>query len=122
MPLRFLLDENLRGPLWAAIEQHNGKGTDLLDVVRVGDPVDLPLGTPDPDNLCWVEREGRLLITLDKTTMPSHLNQHLQAGRRSPGILILRPGCRIPEVVDFLVIAAYASDPLDWQDQVQYIP
>jgi hypothetical protein len=26
MPLRFLLDEHLRGPLWQAIQDHNAAG------------------------------------------------------------------------------------------------
>jgi len=122
MPLRFLLDENLRGALWTAIEQHNQAGINSLDIVRVGDLPDLPLGITDPDILRWAQRESRLLVTLDKTTMPGFLNQHLQSGQHSPGVLILRPGCLLPEVIDFLVVAAYASDPLDWLDQVQYFP
>jgi hypothetical protein len=122
MPLRFLLDENLRGALWAAILQHNATGVHPLDALRVGDPLDLPLGTADPDNLLWAERENRLLITQDKNTMPGYLHQHLQAGHHSPGVLLLRPACSLPDVVDFLVLVAYASDPLHWQDQVQYIP
>ncbi len=122
MPLRFLLDENLRGALWSALEQHNTVGVDVLDVVRVGDFPDLALGTTDPDILCWAQREHRLLVTLDRTTMPGFLNQHLQSGQHSPGVLILRPGCLFPEVIEFLVLAAYASEPSDWLDQVQYIP
>ncbi len=48
MPLRFLLDENLRGrALWQAIQQHNARGANTLDIVRVGDPPDLPLQSQD---------------------------------------------------------------------------
>ena len=58
MALRYLLDEHLRGGgLWQAIRQHNASGVDVLDVVRVGDPPDLPLGTGDPDVLTLVDRE-----------------------------------------------------------------
>lgn len=39
MPLRYLLDENLRGPWWNAIQRHNSFGTNTIDAVRVGDPV-----------------------------------------------------------------------------------
>ena len=41
MPLTYLLDEHLRGPLWRAIQRHNALGTDPLDAVRVGDVEDL---------------------------------------------------------------------------------
>jgi hypothetical protein len=122
MPLRFLFDENLRGALWTATLQHNAVGVNPLEAVCVGDSLDLPLGASDPDVLLWSERETRVLVTLDKTTMPGHLNQHLQAGRHSPGVMVLRHGYSVPRLVAFRVLAAYASDPLDWQDQVQFIP
>lgn len=48
MTLRYLLDEHLRGPLWRAIQWHNNSGVYPLDVVRVGDPPELPLGSDDP--------------------------------------------------------------------------
>ncbi|HMF13355.1 MAG TPA: hypothetical protein VKE94_13650 [Gemmataceae bacterium] len=51
MPLRFALDENQRGLLWRAVVRHNLAGVYPLDVVRVGDPPDLPLGSADPDVL-----------------------------------------------------------------------
>lgn len=122
MPLRYLLDENLRGPLWQAVRQHNSQGQHLLDVVRVGDPPDLPLGASDPDILLWTEREGRLFVSLDKRTLPGHLARHLQAGGHVPGILIVAPGSAIAPVVDYLVLAAYAGDAADYQDGITFIP
>jgi len=47
MELRYLLDEHLRGPLWRAVQWHNRRGVCPLDAVRVGDPIDLPLGADD---------------------------------------------------------------------------
>lgn len=56
MPLLYLLDEHLRGGgLWQAIQQHNTVGLYPIDVVRVGDPQDLPHGTPDSVLLLWAE-------------------------------------------------------------------
>ena len=72
MSLAFLLDEHLRGPLWRAIEAHNRRTTPPLDAVRVGDPDDLPLGLPDPQIVQWAERENRILVTHDRSTMPEH--------------------------------------------------
>ena len=51
MDIRFLLDEQLRGQLWHALTRHNLRGSYPVDVVRVGDPTDLPQGTADPDVL-----------------------------------------------------------------------
>jgi hypothetical protein len=123
MPLRYVLDEHLRGPLWNAIQAHNAAGTDSIDVVRVGDPPDLPCGTPDPDILLWAEREGRLLVTRDVNTVPGHLANHLAAGRHSPGVLIVRRGgVVVPQVVFALVLIADAGDPTDYVDCYRYIP
>lgn len=122
MPLRYVLDEHLRGILWKAIQRHNTGGNNLLDAVCVGDLVDLPLGTKDPDLLVWAEREGRVVATRDWQTMPGHLAVHLVAGLHSPGILILRPGQTRPQLVFHLALAAYIYDPVEVRDQVLYLP
>jgi hypothetical protein len=122
MALRFVLDEHLRGPLWPALLQHNAAGIYPVDVVRVGDPPDLPRGTPDPDILIWAEREGRIVLTFDVGSMPGHLNAHRQAGRHSPGVCILPSGRKIPQLVFSIAVAAHASDPGEWFDQVRYLP
>jgi hypothetical protein len=122
MPLRFLLDEHLRGLLWRAILRHNAAGHHPLDVLRVGDPADLPLGTLDPALLLWIEREQRILLTLDHDTMPGHLTDHLQQGHHVLGIFIIKRQSSIPDVVDYLVLAAHAGNPDDYRDQVNFIP
>jgi hypothetical protein len=123
MPLRFLLDEQLRGGgLWLAIQQHNAAGANKIDVVRVGDPPDLPLGTSDADNLLWAEREGRILVSRDVRTLPAHLAAHLQAGHHSPGVLIIRRRSGVPQVLAYLELAAYAADPAAYQDHIEHIP
>lgn len=122
MPLRYLLDENQRGVLRQVIQRHNARGIDLLDVVCVGDIDELPLGVNDPTILNWAEQEQRILITFDKSTMPVYLANHLAEGRHSPGIFMLSRDSRPPEVLEFLVLAAFASDPEEWRDTIRYIP
>jgi hypothetical protein len=122
MPLRFVLDENQRGLLWRAAVRHNQAGLSPLDVVRVGDPPDLPLGSIDPDILRWGEREDRILVSFDKTTMAGHLADHLQAGHHSPGIFMLRRGSRLSQVVAHLALVAFASEAGEWQDRIEFIP
>ncbi len=123
MALRFLFDEHLRGGgLWQAIGQHNNRGIDTVDVVRVGDPVNLPLGVGDLNILRWAEREGRIFVSLDRRTLPGHLVIHLAAGHHSPGIFIVRPAGTIRELIDSLVLAAHAGDPADYRDCIDYIP
>jgi hypothetical protein len=123
MPLRFLLDEHLRGGgLWQAIQQHNAHSPYPIDAVRVGDPPDMPLGSLDPDILLWAERAGRICVSQDKRTLPGYLAAQLQAGHHSPGICIIRTGCAVLQVVAALELIAHADDPAAYQDNIDYIP
>jgi hypothetical protein len=122
MAIAFVLDEQVRGLLWAAIHQHNQTSPHLIDAIRVGDPFDLPLGTLDPDILIWAEREDRIVVSFDKRTMPSHLAAHLALGRHSPGVFLIRPGATLTDLVDYLALATVASAPDDWKDLYHYIP
>src|SRR5690242_1242917 len=112
MPLSYLLDEHLRkGILWRAIQQHNVAGVFAIDVVQVGDPVDLPLGSTDPSILLWSEREGRIIVSLDRNTMPSYLAVHLRSGHHCAGLFIVDPQATTQQIVDYLVLAAFTTDP-----------
>ena len=122
MSLALLLDEHWRGPLWTAIQRHNLSSELLLDVVRVGDRADLPLGMLDGDLLLWAERETRLLVTEDKRTMPQHLAEHLAAGHHSPGVFVVRMGFSRTEILEALVLVAHAGNPSDYADVVTILP
>jgi hypothetical protein len=122
MSLRFVLDENQRGLLWRAIVRYNQAAVAPVDVIRVGDPPDLPLGSTDPDVLSWCERENRILVSFDKSTLADHLAVHLQAGGHSPGIFMLRRGSRLSQVVSHLALVAHASEAWEWSDRIEFIP
>jgi hypothetical protein len=121
MPLSYLFDEHLRGPLWRAVQSHNLRSDEVLDVVRVGDLPDLPLGEQDEAILRWAEREGRIVVTYDRSTIPKHLENHLSDGHHSPGVFLLPRDASIARIVSFLILTAYASDPEDWQDRIEYV-
>jgi len=122
MPLAFLLDEDFPGPIILAIRAHNRAGIYPIDFVRMGDLPDLPFSSDDKAVLLWAERENRLLVSLDKGTVPKHLKDHLAAGNHSPGVLLVRPMARTARVVEHLVLIAYAGEPDEWKDRIEYIP
>jgi predicted nuclease of predicted toxin-antitoxin system len=122
MPIRFLFDENIPSRLWTAVVRHNALGIDPIDATQVGDPPDLQGGSQDPEILVWAEAEDRILVSYDLSTIPSFLDDHLRAGRRSPGVFLIRHGATLREVVDFLALVAYASEPWEWADHCQFIP
>lgn len=121
MPLRFVLDEQLRGkPIWGALRRRAALGSPL-DVVRVGDPPDLPLGSSDPEILIWVEREGRILLTEDRRTIGRHLANHLRSGRSSPGVFLIYPQATNPFIIQWLELVVADNDPAQWRDQITHI-
>ncbi len=121
MALRYVLDEHLRGRPYLAILRHNARGGPLIDVVQVGDPVDLPRGTQDPDLIRWAAKENRIIVARDKATLPRHLQTFVAGGGSSPEIFMVR-GVAWNLVVEFLICASHASEPAQWVNCVTYIP
>lgn len=123
MPVAFVLDENLRGkPIWHAIRrQGSGRGL-VLDATRVGDPVDLPLGSSDSDILAWAERANRIILTQDAATFPVELAAHLGRGQTSAGLFVIRPNATVAVVLAWLELVAVDDQPDMWRDLVTYIP
>jgi len=119
--LRFLFDENVDAKLAHAVMRHNLNGEQPLEIIRIGEPTDLPLSSTDPEILVWAEREQRILVTNDKRTIPLHLADHLRAGGHSPGIFMIRHSARVISLCEFLIVAAYASEPHEWIDRITYI-
>ncbi len=107
--------------LWHVIQRHNARGIDPIDTVRVGDVPDLPLGSDDPAILRWAEREQRILVSFDKSSMSGHLAEHLAAGNHCSGIFMVLSDGKPVQVVEFLVLAAYASEPPEWRDWIKYV-
>jgi hypothetical protein len=89
MPLAYLLDENLRGPLATGLWHHNLLRVNPVDFVCVGNVADLPLGASDLEIIAWAERANRILVSNDRATLATHLSSHLSSGRHCPGIFLV---------------------------------
>ena len=63
-----------------------------------------------------------MIVSHDGSTLPTHLTDHLHAGNHCPGIFIVKRRTSIPQVIEWLVEAAYHSDPSSWRDRYEYIP
>ena len=122
MPLAFLLDEHFRGPIWRAVLRHNAIGENQLDVVRIGDAPAPPLGTFDSEILRWAEQEARILVTMDRHTMPRVLRSHRESSGHCPGIVFIRPSAKLRVVIESLELIAYLGRPEEFADAVSYYP
>jgi hypothetical protein len=69
MALRYLLDENLDGPVWAAVQRANARRALPLEIACVGEETELPPAMSDPEFLRWAEQHGFVLVSNDTRTM-----------------------------------------------------
>jgi hypothetical protein len=94
----------------------------MLEVLAVGEHGAPPPGTSDPDILRWIEASRHILVTENRRTIPGHLSAHFAAGRHIPGLLWIRPGAALPEVVETLYLIAEASSSDEYTDRALFIP
>ncbi len=121
MPLRYLFDEHLRGSPAKALQLYSRKCGLPVDVIAVGDVGGPASGTDDPALLLWAERYGRIIVSRDKNTLRTHFASHLSQGNESPGVFLAQE-VSLFEILEFLTIAAYASDPREWHNRVLFVP
>lgn len=115
-PVRFLTDENIDRRIVAGVRRRQ-PATDILTASEAG------IRTwPDPDVLAFAVAQNRVLVSNDRHTMPGHFAAHLAAGRRSPGVLLLRRAVPIRQIVDEILLIWGASDHQEWRDTLKYLP
>lgn len=122
MPLRYLIDENLRGPFWSALVRANAERALPIDIMCVGEYNAPPLGSKDPDILSWAERLGYVVVSNDSRTMPGLVARHVRAGGHVPGVFLIELPCSIPQLTEALLYYATESEEDEWRDELVHIP
>lgn len=115
---RFLLDEHIDHAIQRQLRRLN-QGVDVLVIGDLGAP---PVGTLDPDILLWIEANGYILVTENRSTIPIHLSDHYAAGRHFPGIFWIRPDTPIGRVIEELYLIWYTSTADEYIDRTLFIP
>jgi hypothetical protein len=115
--VRFLLDECVPEFLADAMIREDA----TIEVVQVGQDAAPGKGTLDPDLLVYCEENRRTLVTLDKKTMPGHLQRHFALGRHTWGVIILFGGHSPVDYAEGLALISSLTpeDLVDWMD---YLP
>lgn len=119
MKPRFLLDENLDPDIAREVRRHDPS----VDILYVGEDGAPPLGTLDPAILDFCETERRILITNNRASMPTHVADHLAAGKHYWGVLNTR--ARKPpigQIVEQIRVIAGASEAEEYYDLTDWIP
>lgn len=114
----FLVDENLPPLIAVQLRRHESQ----LRVLAVHDPGAPIKGTLDPDILVWLEENNCWLVTNNRTSMPGHLQVHLNAGRHVPGIFVTPYPLNLGHLITELLLIWGASLPDEYRDRIVYLP
>jgi hypothetical protein len=118
MKVRLLLDENLTPRLKLAVLRLNP----AVDILRIGEPGTLPLGSLDPEVLVYLERSQRLLVTDNRASMPGHLQEHWDSGHHIWGLLWVRPRTPMRMLAQELVLIWETTEAEEWINALGWIP
>ena len=118
MKPRFLLDENVDLVVQRQLRRRELK----IEVLAVGDPDTPPLRASDSLILKWIEENNYILVSWDKRTIPNHLTEHFEDGGHVPGVLLIRRGTGLGQIVETLFLVWTASEAEEYRDRFFYIP
>lgn len=100
----------------------------VLAVIRREPAVDFQTATAvglprrrDPEVLAIAAGEGRLLVTHDHKTMPTHFAEFI-AKESSPGLLVVPQHLPVSVVADDLLLLWGASEAEEWTNRICYLP
>ncbi len=116
--MKFLCDEHVPKGLQNAVK----KVESAIHILVVGQAGAPPKGTLDPQLLQWAESNHHALLTRDKSTLPNHVNDHLNSGGHTWGVFILRDGFSLGYLAQELLVFWGASEAEEWKDLLLYIP
>jgi len=116
--MQFLCDEHVPKGLQAAVKKLDAT-VEILIVGQAGAPAKT---TNDPELLAWAERHRFALLTLDKTTMPGHIRDHLAGGGHTWGIFEFRRGFSPGRLAEEIILLWSASEAEEWLDSFVFLP
>jgi hypothetical protein len=91
-----------------------------LDIVRVQDA---GLRTAhDPEILEWAAREGRIVITHDRQTMPGHAYERVETGLPMPGVFVVPNIPAVGRIIEAILLTNECSTQDEWRDRVEFLP
>jgi hypothetical protein len=115
MQPRFQADENLNAKIIAGLLRREPS----LDF-QTAKAANL-LGLEDSEVLAAAARDGRILVSHDRETMPAHFSRFI-GGFTSAGVLIVSQNLPIREAIELILLVWSASQAEEWRNQIGYLP
>jgi len=112
---RFQADENLNAKIIAGLRRRE-PALDIRSAKAAG-----LLGLDDHYVLTAAARDGRILVTHDHGTVPTHFTAFLSQSSSS-GVVIVSQKLGLQEVIDQILLIWAASDATEWVNRIVYLP
>jgi hypothetical protein len=118
--LALIIDENIHGGFMPGVWAFASKRGYEIDAVAATD-VGFG-GRPDEEILEWAAANGRVIVTLDVSTMIGYARDRVNDGRPMAGLLLMRKGLASGVWIEHLAMTAICYDPADMAGQTRFVP
>jgi len=112
---RFQADENLNAKIIAGLRRREPS----LDF-QTAKAANI-LGHEDLEVLTIAARDGRILVSHDRETMPAHFSRFI-AESTSAGLLIVSQKLDSREAIEQILLVWVASEAAEWSNRIGYLP
>jgi hypothetical protein len=114
--LSFITDVNFNGKIARGLLRKEPS----LSVVRFQDVG--PQNATDPEVLDRAAKEGRVLLTHDRKTMPNFAYARVAGGEKMPGVIVVNDRMPIGRAIDEILSYVRRDPPADLENLVMYVP
>lgn len=76
----------------------------------------------DPELLTWAARAGRIIVTHDRTTMPTHAADLMGEGENIAGLFVVPRRIPLHQVIEDLELMITCSENDEWVNVIRYLP
>ena len=76
----------------------------------------------DSQLLAWAAQEGRIIVTHDRTTMPTHAADLMGEGENIAGLFVALRSLPLHQVIEDLELMVTCSEKDEWVNVIRYLP
>jgi len=115
MKIRFLADNDLKRAIVTGVRRRQPE-VDFLNATEAQ-----LSGLPDEDVLALAAREGRLLVSHDRRTLPIYFADFITR-QNSPGLILIEQNLPVKEAIEDILLIWEASEAEEWINCLDFIP
>ena len=114
--LRLLIDQDLDHDILRGLIRRIPQ----LDAVTA---LEIGMGkATDPELLSRAAREGRIIVTHDRKTMPAHAADLMREGENIAGLFVVARSLPLHQVIQDLEVMITCSENNEWVNVIRYLP